>query len=92
MPVCILPRRQQPNGISMAPTYPIGGSNFSHTRQGGILIKPAIMGLALLGKTIRKDKKNRISESVSSDFLINSFHYIHCKPTVFSLPKVLSKT
>ena len=92
MLVCMLPRWQKPEGIFMAPTYPIGGSDFLHTRQGGILIKPATMGLTLLDKTIRKDKGKKLIWSVMADFLIDSFHNFHCNITVFSFPKDLLKT
>ncbi len=54
--MCILPMRQKPEDAFKTPTYVIGGSDDSHTRQGGTnkIILPAAMVLKLLGITDKK--------------------------------------
>ncbi len=61
MLVSMLPRWQKPEGIFMAPTYSIGGSDYSHTRQGGILfiLRLVTAVSALLAKAFRKNRENR---------------------------------
>jgi hypothetical protein len=59
----------------MAPTYPIGGSDSSYTRQGGIHIislKLAAIVFALLGGDVGKKREYRISGSAPADFFIDS--------------------
>ena len=94
MLVCMLPMWQKPEGIFMAPTYTMGGSDSSHTRQGGIylfFIKLTTMVCALLDKKLKKDRENNILGSVSADFSIDSDHKYSLTDSVFSTPKVLSR-
>jgi len=78
----------------MTPTYVIGGSDISHTRQGGInkLIMQAAMVLKLLGiknKKINRENKRHIPllRGISINEQVNLFSII----TVFSTPKMLFK-
>ena len=92
--VCMLPRRQKPEGAFMTPTYLIGGSDSSHTRQGGLNIANMLtaMVLRLLVKINRELLRENILpvpclSGISINEKINLFSII----TVFSIPKVLSK-
>jgi len=92
--VCILPRWQKPEGAFKTPTYVIGGSDYSHTRQGGInkIIMLATMVLKLLGITnIEMHRENKrhlpLLRGISINANINIFSVI----TVFSIPKALSR-
>lgn len=100
----MLPMWQKPKGPFMAPTYTIGGSNSSHTRQGGInlIIKLVSMVFVLLGKKFNKNRGNNIFKSVypirclpsngiNRDFLIDFYDKFTFKIKVFSTPKVLFK-
>ncbi len=92
--MCILPERQEPEGDFKTPTYVIGGSDYSHTRQGGInkIIMLAAMVLRLLGITdkemIRENKRHMpLLRGISINTNINIFSII----TVFSIPKAPAK-
>lgn len=92
--VCILPLWQKPEDDFKTPTYVIGGSDISRTRQGGInkLTKLAAMVLKLLGisnKKINRENNRHIPllRSISIHEKVNLFSII----TVFSNPKALSK-
>jgi len=92
--VCILPLWQKPEDVFMTPTYVIGGSDISHTRQGGInkFIMMAAMVLKLLGiKNIIMNRENKrhipLLRGISINEKLNLFSII----TVFSTPKPLSK-
>jgi len=92
--VCILPLWQKPEDDFKTPTYVIGGSDISRTRQGGInkLILQAAMVLKLLGisnKKINRENKKHIPllRGISINEKVNLFSII----TVFSTPKVLSE-
>jgi hypothetical protein len=72
-----LPRWQKPEGIFMAPTYSIGGSNSSHTRQGGIIfIFQLTVVSALLAKVFCKDRGNRGSMSAPAGFVYRSMQLL----------------
>ena len=89
MLVCILPTWQKPKDTLMAPTYNLGGSDSSHTRQGGInLMIRLVMVFALLVRKIR-NRENSTSAFVSTDHFINLENNFLFKPLVFSTPKVL---
>ena len=92
--VCILPLWQKPEDDFKTPPYVIGGSDISHTRQGGIikLIMQAAVVLKLLGisnKKINRENKRHIPllRGISINEKVNLFSII----TVFSTQKVLSK-
>ena len=92
--VCILPLWQKPEDVFKTPTYVIGGSDISHTRQGGInkFIMLAAMVLKLLGiKNIKINRENKshmpLLRGISINEKVNLFSII----TVFSTPEVLSK-
>jgi hypothetical protein len=98
--VCMLTRCQKPKATFTAPTYPIGGSDSSHTRQGGIsiiFVKLATIVFALLGGNMREEKKReyRILGSAETDFSIDSNQQISFKtgrsglsPTQKILPNI----
>ena len=90
----MLPRWQKPEGAFMTPTYLIGGSDSSHTRQGGLNIANMLtaMVLKLLVKINRELPGENILpvpflSGVSINEKLNLFSII----TVFSIPKVLSR-
>jgi len=92
--VCMLPRRQKPEDAFMTPTYLIGGSDSSHTRQGGINIANILtaMVLKLLVKINKEMNRENILPvpcfaGISINEKVNLFSII----IVFSIPKVLSK-
>ncbi len=86
----MLPMRQKPKDFFKAPTYTIGGSDSSHTRQGGIyLIKLVTMVFVLLAGKFNRG--NNIFKSVYTDFFIDSYNKFIFKIKVFSIPKVLFK-
>jgi hypothetical protein len=93
--VCMLPRWQKPEGAFMTPTYLIGGSDSSHTRQGGINI--ANMLTAMVLKLLVKINKEMNRENIlpvpflSGISIKNEKVNIFSIITVFSIPKVLSK-
>lgn len=89
MLVSILPRWQEPKDIFMAPTYFIGGSDSSCTRQGGVnLIAGLLMVLALLVRRIR-NRENNVFRPAPADYSINTNNNFLLKRSVFSIPKVL---
>jgi hypothetical protein len=92
--VSVLPRRQRPEGAFMAPTYPIGGSNSSCTRQGGInLIEKLVSVIStLLEGSLLPDRENKLYEPVLTGFLIDLSCNSLPEPIVFSAPKVLSES
>lgn len=90
----MLPRWQKPEDAFKTPTYVIGGSDYSHTRQGGIkkIIMLAAMVLKLLGitnKEMHRENKRHapLLRGISINTNINIFSII----TVFSIPKALAK-
>jgi len=90
--VCILPSWQEPEDTFKTPTYVIGGSDSSHTRQGGINIANMIVAMVLQLLVIKNKAMNRenilripIFEGISIKEKANLFSII----TVFSIPKVL---
>ncbi len=92
--VCMLPRRQKPEGAFMTPTYLIGGSDSSHTRQGGVNIANmlAAMVLQLLVKINKQmDRESKLSTPCLSGISINEKINLFSIITVFSVPKALSK-
>lgn len=92
--VCILPRWQEPEDTFKTPTYLIGGSDSSHTRQGGINITNIIvaMGLKLLGiKNKAMNRENILSIPIFEGISIKEKAPLFSIFTVFSIPKVLIK-
>jgi hypothetical protein len=84
MLVSMLPRWQKPEGIFMAPTYSIGGSDSSHTRQGGILfIFQLTMVSALLANVICEDRGNRGSRPASAGFVYRSVQLLFVSDNSF---------
>jgi hypothetical protein len=84
MLVSMLPRWQKPEGIFMAPTYSIGGSDSSHTRQGGILfIFQLTVVSALLAIVPCEDRGNRGSRSASADFVYRSLQLLFASENGF---------
>ncbi len=89
MSVCMLPRRQKPEDIFMAPTYIIGGSDSSCTRQGGFnFIAGLLMVLVLLVRKV-KDKQNNAQRPVLKGYSIKTDNNFLLNRLVFSTPKVL---
>ena len=92
--VCMLPMRQKPEGAFMTPTYLIGGSDSSHTRQGGINIANMLtaMVLRLLVKINKQmNRESMLPVPCLSGISINEKVNLFSVITVFSIPKVLSK-
>jgi hypothetical protein len=92
--VCLLPRWQKPEDTFKTPTYIIGGSDSSHTRQGGInkIILLAAMVLRLLGisnKGMHRENNRLVPLQGGNtiDENINIFSIL----TVFSRLRALSK-
>jgi len=78
----------------MTPTYLIGGSDSSHTRQGGLNIANMLtaMVLKLLVKiNIEINRENILSVPFLSGISINEKVNLFSIITVFSIPKALSK-
>ena len=91
MSVCMLPLRQKPKDPFMAPTYLIGGSDCSHTRQGGIILKIIMlvfMVKEIFGENSNKERENSF-KSVFTGFSINFSNPNSFKIEVLSTPKVL---
>jgi hypothetical protein len=90
----MLPKWQKPEGIFMAPTYPIGGSDSSCTRQGGInFIKKLVAVIsALLDGSLLPDRENKLYWPVITGFLIDLSCNQLPELRVFSTPKVLSES
>ncbi len=90
--VCMLPRWQKPKGAFKAPTYTIGGSDSSRTRQGGInlIFELVSMVFMLFGEKFHI-RGNNTCGSVYTGYLIDCYEKITLNPKVFSTPKVLFK-
>ena len=90
--VCMLAMCQKPEGAFKAPTYILGGSDSSRTRQGGFLFilitKLLSMVGALLEKTIeRSHRENKgYLPAQTGIFIHSSLNIYHCLP-LLSLPK-----
>ena len=92
--VCMLPRRQKPEGAFMTPTYLIGGSDSSHTRQGGINITNMLVTMVLkllVIKNTEMTRENIVTIPFLSGISIKEKVNLFSVFTVFSLPKALSK-
>ena len=94
--VCMLAMCQKPEGAFKAPTYVIGGSNFSHTRQGGfIFTKITMLMTMVLELLVTNNKKNHREnngfKSFITGFFIDSLLTPFPKDAVFSVPKGLSR-
>lgn len=92
--VCMLAICQKPEGVFKAPTYLLGGSNFSRTRQGGLIFTkiPMLMTivLALLVTNIKKNyRENNGFKSFVRDFFIDSLQSSFPRDAAFSIPKGL---
>jgi hypothetical protein len=92
--VSMLPRWQKPEGTFMAPTYPIGGSDSSCTRQGGInhIEKLVAVISALLDGSLLPHRENKLYGPVITGFLIDLSCNLLPDLRVFSTPKVLSES
>ena len=93
--VCMLTRCQKPKATFMAPTYPIGGSDSSYTRQGGIhilLIELAAMVFALLDGSIREKRKYSISWPYSAGYFIDFQEQFSFTFSLFPTPEVMRKS
>jgi hypothetical protein len=89
-----LPRWQEPEDVFKTPTYLIGGSDSSHTRQGGInkIILLAAVVLKLLGMTDKEmhRENNRITPPLGDTIHENINKYSVL--TVFSVvPRALCR-
>lgn len=87
-----LPIWQKPEDFFKAPTYTIGGSDSSHTRQGGtkiILKMPATMVFMLLGIILYKNKGNNVSRSAEPDYFIDFYNKNTLLPRGCLTPKAL---
>ncbi len=75
----------------MAPTYNLGGSDSSHTRQGGINILTVVltMVVVLLDSIVNKNRENTMFRPVATGPSIDYFINFPFKRNVFSTPKVL---
>ncbi|MDA8079580.1 MAG: hypothetical protein M0Z79_11650, partial [Nitrospiraceae bacterium] len=76
----------------MAPTYPIGGSDSSCTRQGGVyllLLLLVAMVNALWGERVQHERETGLPEVAPADVSIDRLRLLFLKPTIFSYPKVL---
>jgi len=89
----MLPIWQKPKDTFMAPTYTIGGSDFSRTRQGGINLIRRLVSVVfvLLGENFNKNRGNSIFRFVFTDFFIDLYDKNTFKIKVLSTPKVLSR-
>lgn len=91
----MLTRCQKPKATFMAPTYPIGGSDSSCTRQGGIniiLMKLAAMVFALLGGSIREKRKYSTSGPSFAGYFIDFEEQLSFTFSPFPTPKVMRKS
>jgi len=88
---------QKPEGAFKAPTYILGGSDSSHTRQGGfliILIKKlmSVVDALLAGNVKRTHRENKGYLPVLSGIFIHvSVNIFNCVP-LLSLPKDLPRS
>jgi len=83
---------QKPEGAFKAPTYLLGGSNFSRTRQGGSIFTELTMlmtmVLALLVTNNKKyHRENNEFKSFITGFFIHPLQTFFPRETVFSVPK-----
>ena len=85
--VCILPRWQKPEDVFMTPTYLIGGSDSSHTRQGGLNIANMLVAMVLKLLVIKNKEMNR--ENILPVPLLTGIS-IHEKINLFSITNVFS--
>lgn len=87
----MLPIWQKPKDTFMAPTYTIGGSDSSCTRQGGINLIMRLVSVVfiLLGENFNKDRGNNTVKSVVTGFFIDLSDKITFKIKDLSTPKVL---
>jgi len=89
--VCMLAMCQKPEGAFKAPTYILGGSDSSHTRQGGFLIIHitkllAIVKALLDGSIERSHRENEGYPPVQTGIFIHaSVNIYYCLP-LLSLP------
>lgn len=90
----MLPWWQKPEGSFMAPTYKVGGSDSSCTRQGGIILIQQLVAVisALLDGSLLPDRENKLYEPVIPGFLIDLPWNLLPDFRVFSTPKVLSES
>ena len=89
MLVSMLPMWQKPEGTFMAPTYNLGGSDSSRTRQGGINILIRLVMVAVLLVRKIRNREDGASAFVPADYLINFRNNFLFRTLVFSTPKVL---
>ena len=78
----------------MTPTYLIGGSDSSHTRQGGINITNMLVTMVLkllVIKNTEMTRENIVTIPFLSGISIKEKVNLFSVFTVFSLPKALSK-
>jgi len=90
----MLPRWQKPEGTFMTPTYLIGGSDSSHTRQGGINITNMLVTMVLkllVIKNTEMTRENIVTIPFLSGISIKEKVHLFSVFTVFSLPNALSK-
>ena len=85
---------QKPEGAFKAPTYILGGSDSSHTRQGGFLIihikKLMSVVMALLaGNVKRNHRENEGYQPVETGIFIHSSVNLFSSRPVLLLPEVL---
>ena len=90
--VCMLAMCQKPEGAFKAPTYIVGGSDSSHTRQGGFLIihikKLMSVVMALLAGNVKRNhrEKKGYGPVLTGIFIHSSVNILNCFP-LLSLPK-----
>jgi len=85
---------QKPEDAFMTPTYLIGGSDSSHTRQGGINITNMLVTMVLkllVIKNTEMTRENIVTIPFLSGISIKEKVNLFSVFTVFSLPKALSK-
>jgi len=85
---------QKPEDTFMTPTYLIGGSDSSHTRQGGITLANLLvtMVLKLLGRIHKEmNGENALTIPFLSGISIQKNVILSPSFTVFSIPKALPR-
>lgn len=92
--VCMLAMCQKPEGVFKAPTYLLGGSNFSRTRQGGLIFTKITMLMTMVlgafGYVQQKNnRENNGFKSLITGFFIDSLQTFFPEDAVFSVPKGL---
>jgi len=83
---------QKPEGVFKAPTYLLGGSNFSRTRQGGLLFTKITMLMTMVLELLvtnnkQNHRENNGFKSFITGFFIDSLQTSFPKDAVFSVPK-----